>query len=142
MDFFPSAGMSDHDEVRSASIGRACIEGSDVGDWSIQLRYTSADPYALWITFAATDWCYERSLLLEALAGVPSGEGDVRIRCDDARTYIDLTSPDGRAVLSIPRDDTEAFARATLDLVPRDSETLHLDMDAVIAALVTSAGDQ
>lgn len=137
-----SARMSDHNEVRGHTIGRARIEGFDAGECAIQFRYTSTDALALWITFAATDWCCDRNLLLDALAGVPSGEGDVHIRCDNIHTYIELASPDGRAVIRIPRSDTETFARATLNLVPQDEETFHLDLDAVITGIMASAGDR
>lgn len=129
--------MPDYD-IRKSYLAQVHIDGRFAGPLAIQLSYTRADPFALWITFQADDWCCARDLLTAALSGIPSGEGDVHIHCHDAYAYIELASPDGRAVLRIARDEAANFAAAALELVPSGTETHHVDVDAAVAEIFAS----
>lgn len=132
--------MLQQHEVRNISVSNAYVDGDSAGPVAIQLRYASADPFALSVTVLGVDWCCARDLLLGALAGIPSGVGDVRIHCDADYAYFDMASPVGRVVASIGRSDAESFAAATLDLVPRGEESDQIDLDVEIAGILTSAG--
>ncbi|MFE9452784.1 SsgA family sporulation/cell division regulator [Streptomyces sp. NPDC006739] len=83
------------------------------------LRYTSADPLAVFVDFPAeatldgeaTTWTFARSLLSEGL-GAPAGCGDVQLwPCGPARTAVEFHSPYGLALLQF---DTAALRRFLL----------------------------
>ncbi|MFD3501839.1 SsgA family sporulation/cell division regulator [Streptomyces sp. NPDC058676] len=83
------------------------------------LRYTSADPLAVYVDFppeVALDgervtWTFARALLEDGLTG-PAGDGDVHLwPCGRARTVVELHSPRGLALL---RFDTAALRRFLL----------------------------
>ncbi|MBA3311305.1 MAG: SsgA family sporulation/cell division regulator [Nocardioidaceae bacterium] len=109
-----------------------------------KLRYDNSDPYAISASFntgdIAVQWVFSRALLA---AGVyePTGDGDVHVwPCLDARgrsvTIIELSSPDGEALMQARSDEVCVFLRRTEDLVPSGSEGTHVDIDDVIARLL------
>src|SRR5690606_41023639 len=74
----------------------------------------------------------------EALAGVPSGEGDAHIHCDDTNVCVHLGSPADRAHVVLPREEVDAFAEASTNLIPRGAESTHLDLDGLISRILAS----
>ena len=89
---------------------------------------------------AAARWVFARELLASG-AYEPTGDGDVHVwPCLDARgravTIIELSSPDGEALMQARSDDVTEFLRRTESLVPSGSETNLIDVDGAIAQLL------
>ena len=105
------------------------------------LSYDLADPYAVSATFTGDQdgvtWTFARDLLDEGLLR-PVGDGDVSVwPCDDTDVIcLALTSPFGQALLEARRGDVESFVARTFALVPRDHESLYIDIDAALADLL------
>jgi len=112
------------------------------------LRYQPSDPYAVEATFRAGDeaisWVLGRDLLSEGLTRV-SGEGDVRVwptldlgeRGEQTRVImLQLSSPDGRALLAAPAAEVGAFLAETYQVVAPGTEGEHLDIDNVLDRLL------
>jgi Streptomyces sporulation and cell division protein, SsgA len=109
-----------------------------------ELRYEPSDPLAVSIKIGTADdgvrWVFARSLLLAGMFA-STGEGDVVISpgVDDdghALTYVELSSPDGVAVLRTRSSTVAEFLRQTEQLVPIGHEGDHVDIDAVITHLL------
>src|SRR3954451_18738859 len=107
------------------------------------LRYRPVDPYAVEATFRAGDeaisWVLGRDLLSDGLQS-ECGDGDVRVwpTVEDQRAVVmlQLTSPDGSALLAADAAGLEAFLSRTYDAVPLGYESEHLDVDRVITQLL------
>jgi hypothetical protein len=107
------------------------------------LRYEAADPFAVQAVFRAGDdavaWVLGRDLLSEGLLG-DSGEGDVRVwpTTDRSRPVVmlQLSSPDGRALLAADAEDVRSFLRRTYAAVPAGREAEQLDVDAALEQLL------
>jgi hypothetical protein len=110
------------------------------------LHYGADDPYAIHAVFRGGDtdveWVFARDLLREGLTA-PAGTGDVQVRpCSDTldgrpRVLLRLSSPDGNAELEADEADVRRFLRRADALVPPGRETRHLDLDELIARLVS-----
>ena len=109
-----------------------------------ELSYQPGDPLAVTIRLGDSAdgvcWTFARSLLLAGMFA-STGDGDVVVSpgVDDegrALTYIELSSPDGVAVLRTLSSSVAEFLRQTEQLVPIGSEGDHVDMDAVISHLL------
>ena len=110
-----------------------------------ELRYDKHDPYAVSACFrtGSTEvrWVFARELLAEGLYE-PNGDGDVHVwPCLDARgravTIIELSSPDGEALMQARSDEVSDFLTRCEALVPSGTEAGLMDMDAVLAQLLT-----
>jgi len=108
-----------------------------------ELSYHPDDPLAVTIQLGAAGvgvcWTFARSLLRVGMFA-STGEGDVVISpgVDDdsnALTYVELSSPDGVAVLRTRSAIVAEFLRQTEQLVPIGQEGDHVDIDAVITYL-------
>jgi hypothetical protein len=112
------------------------------------LRYQPSDPYAVEATFRAGDeaisWVLGRDLLSEGLTKV-SGEGDVRVwptvdlgESDEKSRVVmlQLSSPDGRALLAAPAEEVGAFLAETYQVVAPGDEGDHLDIENVVERLL------
>jgi hypothetical protein len=109
----------------------------------LSLRCETTDPYVVRAAlFTDTDepveWVLGRDLLADGLRG-SAGCGDVRVwsavgRGDQAM-YIVLGSPAGTALLEVPVQDVKAFLENTEALVPRGTESGHIDWDLELANL-------
>lgn len=108
------------------------------------LRYRAEDPYAVAFVFHSAggdvEWVVARTLLMQGLAA-PVGDGDVRVypAVDEigvAVTRLDFCSPDGRLVAEADPLTVQAFLARTFALVPVGAESQHLDLDAVVEALL------
>lgn len=109
-----------------------------------ELRYDSHDPYAVAASFATggdgVRWVFGRSLLKHGVFQ-PTGDGDVHVwPCLDSRgqavTIIELTSPEGEALMQASSHEVCSFLRRTEDLVPMGTEALHIDVDGAITELL------
>jgi hypothetical protein len=114
----------------------------------VTLSYDATDPYAVHAVFRTgqgdgVEWVFARELLAGGVVGM-TGEGDVRVWPADAEpgspaasaVNIALASPDGEALLAAPAGQLIDFVERTYDLVPEGCESLHLDVDATIQALL------
>ena len=112
------------------------------------LRYQPSDPYAVEATFRAGDeaisWVLGRDLLSEGLTKV-SGEGDVRVwptvdlgeSGEHSRVVmLQLSSPDGRALLAAPAEEVGAFLAETYQVVAAGDEGDHMDIENVLERLL------
>ncbi|MFF7887513.1 SsgA family sporulation/cell division regulator [Streptomyces sp. NPDC020794] len=109
----------------------------------MSLRYEPADPYVVRaVFFTDTDkpaeWVLGRDLLADGLTG-SAGCGDIRVwppvgRGDQAM-YIVLGSPAGTALLEVPVQDVRTFLENTEALVPRGTESGHVDWELELANL-------
>ncbi len=110
------------------------------------LGYSSADPFAVSMTFVTSDgdlvWTYGRDLLMRG-SHTASGDGDVHV--SPALSYtsqpmvsIELSSPDGHLVLLARAVDVDGFLARTTALVAPGQESDHLDVDALISQVLAS----
>jgi hypothetical protein len=130
-------------QIHTALTLSLVVPGDDPLPVDATLSYDAADPYAVHLDIAAGEgvvrWSFARELLT---AGVdaPSGEGDVRIipvaGRDGRRVRIQLSSPDGAAILEAPLTEMVEFLGATFDAVPTGTESDHFDVDALLAGLL------
>jgi hypothetical protein len=110
---------------------------------SAELRYDSTDPYAVHATFHAEDsevtWVLSRELLMTGLQA-DSGIGDVRVQpsveSPESVVLIQLSSPDGIAVLAASASDLRGFLLRTCDQVAPGAEPAFLDLDLKLAQLL------
>lgn len=107
------------------------------------------DPYAvemhLEVRSGTVVWTFARQLLAEGLYG-PAGDGDVRVwpclgNTGGAVVIIELSSPEGVAVLQAPSREVAAFVAATEKIVPTGHEASHLQLDTLISRLL-AAGER
>lgn len=110
------------------------------------LGYRTDDPYAVSLLFRSAggdvEWVVSRTLLLQGLAA-PVGEGDVKVYPTvggdgSPVAILDFSSPDGRLVAEADSSEIQEFLSRTFSLVPVGTEGRHLDLDALIAALLAS----
>ncbi|HET7356888.1 MAG TPA: SsgA family sporulation/cell division regulator [Nocardioidaceae bacterium] len=108
-----------------------------------QLSYDPQDPYAVTALFqtgrAEVAWTFGRDLLCQGIYE-PSGDGDVHVwPCLDADGHavviIELSSPDGEALVQTRTGDLRAFVDRMCGAVKPGTESSHLDVDATIAAI-------
>jgi hypothetical protein len=106
-------------------------------------RHEPSDPYAvrlgMRIDGCLVEWLMSRELLHEGLHRV-AGIGDVCVHpgFDEdgaAIVHVELSSPEGDAVLLVPARELEQFLNDSYRSVPAGSEIEHLDIDAALAQL-------
>jgi len=123
-------------------------EDTGVGIVPGQLAYDCADPYAVSIVFLGHEghrsWVFSRELLARGL-WEPIGEGDVHIFPGETEegaplVLVELCS-DEEALIGIDRTDVESFLTTAQAMVAPGRESEYLDIDAAIAALLSSATD-
>lgn len=111
-----------------------------------ELVFDPADPFAVAMHLEARSgtvvWTFARELLAEGLYG-PAGDGDVQVwpclsNTGGAVVIIELSSPDGTAMLQTPSRDIAAFVAATERVVPAGHESSHLLLNDLIAQLLSS----
>ncbi|MER5854991.1 SsgA family sporulation/cell division regulator [Streptomyces sp. NPDC059688] len=107
------------------------------------LRYTAADPLAVFVDFpaeAALDgeeltWIFARALLDQGLRA-PAGHGDVQIwPCGGTRTVLEFHSPYGLALLQFQASALRRFLLRTYALVPAGHEDLAAVVERGLSAL-------
>ncbi|MFJ4714383.1 SsgA family sporulation/cell division regulator [Streptomyces sp. NPDC088785] len=99
---------------------------------TVALRYASADPLAISMVFPAevtltgteVTWAFARSLLDEGLHE-PAGTGDVHVwPSGRSHTVVELSAPQGLAVVRFDTSPLRRFLRRTYGLVPSGEEDL------------------
>ncbi|MFE2537804.1 SsgA family sporulation/cell division regulator [Streptomyces sp. NPDC059371] len=112
-----------------------------------ELRYDSADPYAVRATFhtgteETVEWVFARGLLAEGLHR-PTGNGDVRLWPTQssalATVSIVLSTPEGEALLEAPLRALESFLNQTNAAVPPGTEHRHFDLGAELARILAES---
>jgi hypothetical protein len=120
------------------------VAGDGVRTVPTTLVYSPADPYALHATMhtasEAIDWVFSRELLHEGLRR-PSGLGDLHVAPavdENGRRVvcIELSTPDGHAVLRADAAEIAGYLTDTFLAVPLGAESAHLDIDAALMLLV------
>jgi Streptomyces sporulation and cell division protein, SsgA len=108
-----------------------------------ELQYDPRDPYAVTTVFMTgrnqVRWTYGRDLLTAGLYE-PAGDGDVHVwPCLDAEGHavviIELSSPDGEALVQARTGDLSAFVERMSKAVVPGTESEYLNLDATIAAI-------
>ena len=111
-----------------------------------ELVFDPADPYAVVMSLEAkcgtVVWTFARDLLAKGLYE-PCGNGDVQVwpclsGCGDAVVIIELSSPDGVALLQAPSRAVHDFVARTHELVPEGEESAHLELDALISRILSA----
>ncbi|MEV4054933.1 SsgA family sporulation/cell division regulator [Amycolatopsis sp. NPDC049688] len=127
--------MTDPNSVISARIDFALRTfGAGPRPVPAELEYDTLDPYAVAVVLhagpSAVRWLFGRDLLSDGLLA-RCGDGDVRIgpAGDPALVVVELSSPDGAAVLEAPAKEIAAFLDRTYDVVPAGSESDWFDFD-------------
>lgn len=109
-----------------------------------ELRYDPQDPYAVTAVFMAGEsqvsWTFTGDLLRSGLTE-PTGDGDVHVwPCLDssgrAVVIVELCSPDGEALVQARTSDIIAFVDRMNTAVPPGTESVHMDVDSVVAAIL------
>lgn len=105
-------------------------EGGKRAELPVRLTYRPTDPYAVETVFYSGEprgevvWTFARDLLIGGLEH-SAGEGDVTVwspsepkaKPGTRRTFIRLSSPEGTAVLSVPRAHLKRYLDKTQSLV-------------------------
>ncbi|MEQ0562107.1 SsgA family sporulation/cell division regulator [Amycolatopsis sp. NEAU-NG30] len=133
--------MADPHSVTSAALDFALRTfGAGPRPVPAELEYDTRDPYAVAVVLhagpSAVRWLFGRDLLADGLLA-RCGDGDVRIgpAADPALVVVELSSPDGAAVLEAPAKEIAAFLDRTYDVVPAGSESDWFDFDAELGKL-------
>ncbi|MDO0929126.1 SsgA family sporulation/cell division regulator [Streptomyces sp. TG1A-8] len=122
--------------IEQPALARLVAAGDREFPVSATLRYTAADPLAVFLDFppeAALDgsgvtWAFARSLLEQGLR-TPAGRGDVRIwPYERTRTVLEFHSPQGLALLLFPTAALRRFLLRTHAVVAAGQE----DVAAVV----------
>ncbi|WP_046731784.1 SsgA family sporulation/cell division regulator [Streptomyces humi] len=136
--------------VRSVVYGTTAqvnVRGEPQVSLPAELRYRTADPYAVCLSLGApltgpVDWLFARSLLAAGLR-LPAGTGDVRViprhRGHPDRVGVVLRVRAQEAAVDIETSVVSAFLMRTLALVPEGTEGLHVDLDRAVAELLEDA---
>ncbi|MFH9673092.1 SsgA family sporulation/cell division regulator [Streptomyces sp. NPDC017248] len=107
------------------------------------LRYTAADPLAVYLDFPPeaalhgreVTWTFARSLLDEGLEA-PAGHGDVRVRpYGRTRTLLEFHSPHGVALLLFEVSALRRFLLRTYAMVPGGREDVTGVVERGLSAL-------
>lgn len=123
------------------------VASGDTALVAVQFEYSQRDPYAVHLTLDRLDsrWCLARETLVQAY-DEPAGEGHVHcsVPLDPAedRMYVTMVRPDeGKAMtLAIRRAGSlRRWLERTYELVPRGTESEHIDLDALVARLLEGA---
>src|SRR4051812_40259701 len=111
--------------------------------------YDARDPYAVRITFGspsvdfqdAVTWLIGRELLRAGLDRL-AGDGDVRVG-PTARgevLFLHLRAPSGEALMELSRTALATFIAGTETLVPFGAEGAVIDLDGVLAVILSTGG--
>ncbi len=110
---------------------------------AVTLHYYSVeDPFAVRAIFEfgedKVDWTFARELLILGTAN-DVGNGDVRVypSLETDAVILSLSSPEGDALLELPRQPLVGFINRTTALVPVGEEDY--DVDLLIANLLDSS---
>jgi hypothetical protein len=136
-------------DTAPASVTRALtfeLIGADgaVIPLAAELRYDAHDPYAVTACFRSGEtyvqWVFARDLLAVGTCD-PSGDGDIHIypsldASGGAVTIIELSSPDGEAIIQARTDELRDFLGRTEAMVARGDESAHLDVESVLAQIL------
>jgi hypothetical protein len=109
-----------------------------------ELVFDPADPYAVVMHLEARSgavvWTFARELLADGLYQ-PIGDGDVQVwpclsATGEAVVIIELSSPDGMALIQAPSRIVHDFLVETLEVVAMGEESAHLSLDSLIHQLL------
>lgn len=109
-----------------------------------ELLFDPSDPYAVEMRLGARSgsvvWTFARELLADGLYGAV-GDGDVQVwpclgDAGEAVIIIELSSPDGLALLQAPSRSVQDFVSRTLEAVPLGQESEHLALDTLVSQLL------
>ena len=104
------------------------------------LEHDTRDPYAVAVVLHAganpVRWVFGRDLLADGLL-TRCGDGDVRIgpARHPALVVVELTSPEGAAVLEAPASELAEFLNRTYQAIPAGRESEWFDFDEEFAKL-------
>lgn len=119
------------------------LDGTEV-PMVIVAGWWRCDPWAVELTFlpghGEVVWLISRDLLRDGLTA-PVGEGDVLVFPSDVcgRTALDLSSPNGHAVIALDTEALREFLTATYDAVPAGEELLWIPLDQELTELLNGS---
>lgn len=111
-----------------------------------ELRYDTREPLAVTMRFLAPTgdvvWMFSRELLAGGLIE-PTGDGDVHVwpsydHNNEPVTVMELSSPDGSALVQIAESSVLSFFDETALLVPLGAERVDTQIDETIAAILAT----
>ncbi|MGW6793165.1 SsgA family sporulation/cell division regulator [Streptomyces chartreusis] len=111
---------------------------------SARFSYRLWDPYSIHVEFSIAgrlpvSWVFARDLLAEGTVR-PSGLGDVRIwpggSLRSGFLCLELSSPDGRAVLTVPAEVVMPWLESTYRMVPAGREGASIDLESELSRLL------
>ena len=114
----------------------------------VELSYDPADPFAVAAVFDTDGerirWTFARELLRLGLFE-PIGDGDVHLwpstdASGEETVILELCSPDGESTLQTRAMAVASFLEATSRMVPFGTESSYVDIDALVAGILASAG--
>ena len=145
MDQHPLSGTHPVPAPRTVRLATPFVSGESQTDvLAGELGFDPRDPFAvtmhLYATGGRVTWTFARDLLAEGLYE-PSGDGDVHVwPClsskGEAVVVIELTSPDGTAMLQTSSRLVQRFVDDTCAVVPLGQESRHLAMDDLLSRLL------
>jgi hypothetical protein len=111
-----------------------------------EFEYNPADPFAVTVLFKCEPipvrWTFARDLLIEGFYE-PAGNGDVHVwpclsASGRAVVVLELISPAGVVLIQVSSRELSTFVDRMVSMVPIATEADLLDLDATIAALLSS----
>jgi hypothetical protein len=139
----PITNISDLVLARAVTLELIDGEGA-IRPVSAELTYDRNDPFAVSLLIGdggnPIEWTFARELLSEGVHE-PCGDGDVHVwpSLSDhglAIVLLELSSQDGAALLQANPREMVTFLRMSHALVAPGEESLHCDIDAVIASIL------
>src|ERR1700754_2885438 len=109
-----------------------------------EFSFDPTDPYAVTMKLEARSgsvtWTFARELLAEGVYS-PSGDGDVQVwpclsNTGEAVVIVELSSPDGTALLQTGSRAVQQFVTSIYDAVPTGTESSHVSIDALVEQLL------
>ncbi|RSS67314.1 SsgA family sporulation/cell division regulator [Streptomyces sp. WAC06614] len=124
---------------------------------TVRLTYRPSDPYAVEAVFRSgpdrVAWVFARELLVEGLRA-RAGAGDVTVWSDDTdvrkearRTFIELSPPEGTALVALPSGEVAQFLDESERIVAFGAEDEHLmrrldELEEEFSQLTASPGSK
>ena len=141
----PAARPAARTAARTVRLATSFVSGDAQADvLAGELGYDPRDPFAVTMDLFASGgrvtWTFARDLLAEGLYE-PSGDGDVHVwpclsSTGEAVVVIELTSPEGTAMLQTSSRLVRRFVDDTCAVVPLGHESRHLAVDDLVARLL------
>jgi len=125
------------------TVGHLVAEGQGTLQIPVTVTYDPRScPFSLEMTFhseAAVTWVFARELITNPSLSVPGADLFISVSGAYADSLLlRLSSPNGTAIVAVPRADLEQFVAATFEHVPAGTEMTWVNIDDVVTGLLAA----